>query len=363
MALSVDASKMNTFGDRILLALKRLQALLQPAPRQLTQTLKNAESLLSYAADNGIEVEADVAQRIVSAQLSGKAAWNSPATGALIADISKLAATVSRVTNPDIAHARRSVRAQLYRYTWIAVALAALIVPLSIESFITTSISSAITADVEKENELVVSLHTELYAQAKDAPQSLSAAATDLQQFAATLRTIKDNAVRLEHVAFWNQDKNLSDQWLANLSWKNFEVDPALQNRLEPLQKETSAKTQLYQRIRRQVADGQSEVSLSYGAVTAYILPLLYALLGACAFLLRLFSNEVNTGTFSPTYAIPGRFFIALIGGLIVSSGLFNSITQGAALQPMGVAFLMGYASDIFFSSLDGLLAKFKKTS
>jgi hypothetical protein len=100
MALSIDASKMNTLGDRILLGLKRLQALLQPAPRQLTQTLKNAESLLSYAADYGIEVDADVALRIVSANLSGKAAWNSPAAGTLIADISKLAAAVGRVTEP-----------------------------------------------------------------------------------------------------------------------------------------------------------------------------------------------------------------------------------------------------------------------
>ena len=177
------------------------------------------------------------------------------------------------------------------------------------------------------------------------------------------MRTIKDNAVQLEHVAFLNQDKNPNDQWLANLSWKDFELDPKLQNRLEPLQSETNSKTQLYQNIRRQVTESQAEVSLSYGAVSAYILPLLYALLGACAFLLRLFSNELNTGTFSPTYAIPGRFFIALIGGLIVSSGLFNTITQGAALQPMAVAFLMGYASDIFFSSLDALLQKFKKVA
>jgi hypothetical protein len=52
-----------------------------------------------------------------------------------------------------------------------------------------------------------------------------------------------------------------------------------------------------------------------------------------------------------------------LIGCSIVSSGLFNNITQGAALQPMAVAFIMGYASDIFFSSLDALFQNFSKAA
>jgi hypothetical protein len=35
--------------------------------------------------------------------------------------------------------------------------------------------------------------------------------------------------VKLEHVAFWNQDKNSNDQWLENLSWKDLEIYPKLQ--------------------------------------------------------------------------------------------------------------------------------------
>jgi hypothetical protein len=60
MAISADATRMNPLGHRILLGLKRLRILLQPAPRPLAQTLTNAEDLLSYAADAAIEVEADV---------------------------------------------------------------------------------------------------------------------------------------------------------------------------------------------------------------------------------------------------------------------------------------------------------------
>jgi hypothetical protein len=52
---------------------------------------------------------------------------------------------------------------------------------------------------------------------------------------------------------------------------------------------------------------------------------------------------------------------IAAIGGVVV--GLFNNLNigQAASLSPFGIAFLVGYASDAFFSFLDGLLQSFAK--
>jgi hypothetical protein len=87
----------------------------------------------------------------------------------------------------------------------------------------------------------------------------------------------------------------------------------------------------------------------------------LYALLGACAFLLRSFAEQLKARTFAPTYATPARFFIAAIGGGVV--GLFNnlSIGQNTSLPPLGLAFLIGYATDIFFSFLEGATQNFTK--
>jgi hypothetical protein len=55
------------------------------------------------------------------------------------------------------------------------------------------------------------------------------------------------------------------------------------------------------------------------------------------------------------------RLLVALIGGAVV--GLFGNfnITQGASISPLAVAFLVGYAVDVFFTFLEGLLQTFTK--
>jgi hypothetical protein len=53
------------------------------------------------------------------------------------------------------------------------------------------------------------------------------------------------------------------------------------------------------------------------------------------------------------------RLLIAGIGGLVV--GQFNNVTQGINITPFAVAFLVGYAVDVFFTFLEGLLQMFIK--
>jgi hypothetical protein len=128
------------------------------------------------------------------------------------------------------------------------------------------------------------------------------------------------------------------------------------------LRDQTNHTTEVFQDVRRRAKDVQDIVSLYYGAVGTFVLPMLYALLGACAYLLRLFSKELSSGLFSNKYDIAARFFIALIGGLIV--GLFNNFTiTGTTLSPLALAFLVGYAADVFFTFLENLLLGFKKST
>jgi hypothetical protein len=102
-------------------------------------------------------------------------------------------------------------------------------------------------------------------------------------------------------------------------------------------------------------------MSFYYGAVTVCLLPVLYALLGTCAYLLRTFERQMATRTFIPSGANSARFLIAGIGGAVV--GLFNNFTigQGASIPPLAIAFLVGYAVDVFFAFLEGLLQAFTK--
>ncbi len=330
---------------------------------RLELTLENAEYLLNYAVESGIEVDPELAQTIVAARRGGSAVWDSLGAGTLIASISKLAAKVHPVTGETLRACQSKARAQIRKYTWIAVGLAALIVPLSMISFITAGISNSITADLRTANDLAVTLHSQLDSPAstRDGSAAQLAAVTapaaslpDLQQFATMIRSIKDHAKQLDTFL-----PNRNQSPLAGADYREYELNPGLENSLAALQKETTSKTYTYQKVRLYAKEVQDDVAVFYGSISACLLPMLYALLGACAYLLRLFSDELNTRTFSPSYAISARFFIALIGGMIV--GLFSNFTQGASLPPLAIAFLVGYAADVFFSFLEGLMQSFKR--
>jgi hypothetical protein len=124
---------------------------------------------------------------------------------------------------------------------------------------------------------------------------------------------------------------------------------------------EVEKKTPIYQAVRYFAKDIQERTTLFYGALSNFLLPPLYAILGACAYLLRTFSEQIKARTFAPSVAASARFIIAAIGGGVV--GLFSNFTlgQGTSLSPLAIAFVVGYATDIFFSFLDGLQQAFTK--
>jgi putative flippase GtrA len=86
-----------------------------------------------------------------------------------------------------------------------------------------------------------------------------------------------------------------------------------------------------------------------------------YALLGACAYLLRSLEEQIKLRTFSKSNAHTARFLIAGIAGGVV--GMFNNfnISQNASVPPLAIAFLVGYAADVFFSFVEGLLQTFTR--
>jgi hypothetical protein len=57
------------------------------------------------------------------------------------------------------------------------------------------------------------------------------------------------------------------------------------------------------------------------------------------------------------------RFLIAAIGGAVC--GLFNNfnLNEMVSIPPLAIAFLVGYAVDVFFSFLERLLQNFARRS
>jgi hypothetical protein len=124
---------------------------------------------------------------------------------------------------------------------------------------------------------------------------------------------------------------------------------------------EATQKIGVFQKVRYFAKSVDEFVSVTYGAMAACILPVLYALLGACACLLRSFEAESKHRTFSLPEFHVARLLIAAIGGSVV--GLFNNFNNNltASIPPLAIAFLVGYAVDVFFSFLENLLQPFKQ--
>ncbi|GAB3762135.1 hypothetical protein GCM10028796_13370 [Ramlibacter monticola] len=278
--------------------------------------------------------------------------------------------------------------------------LAAIIVPLSLASFIYTSISNTIAAQIKIANDLAVELHLKVDIPALSPTQvPPPTSVTQLQQFAVAMRATYSRANQLNRLvanSVWNpmtngrrevtdQDSKIdrardggsehseasttpplatkgSEEVSAN-PWRQMEIRSNLNaNSSSEVRAEVDRLTMVYQKVRLYASNVQNQTMVIWGAISTCILPVLYALLGACAAVLRAFSKQVETRTFAPSYATPARFIIAAIGGGIV--GLFNnfSIDQALSLSPLAVAFLIGYAADIFFSFLEGSMQNLGKS-
>jgi len=323
--------------------------------------------LLKYASEAGIAVDAESVSILVRAKQASTEGWPNQDHGKLYEALTKLAVATKPVTAATLRASGLRARASLRFYQWTAICLAVVIIPLSILSFISSGLSVAITKDISDGNELALALNSYISTPTPGAAPAGQGTATPmppdtrakLQQFAAIIRGIDARAQQLNFlIGNVVQDSQLD----------SVRVNPDARKSLFELSAgstevagEVKQKIDFYQDVRYFAKRTQEAAQLAYGAVAACILPILYALLGACASLLRTFADQTRNRTYLSSFANPARLLIAAIGGVVV--GLFNNLNigQAASLSPFGIAFLVGYASDAFFSFLDGLLQSITK--
>ena len=348
---------------------RRKQHRATESAQDLYSALADSEALLKYASEAGIAIDAESVSIIVRAKQASIEGWPNQDHGKLYEALTKLAVATKPVTAATLQASGLRARASLHFYQSTAICLAVVIIPLSILSFISSGLSAAITKDVSDGNDLALALNSYISTPAVApgaAPASQGIAApmppdtrAKLQQFAAIIRGIDARAQQLDFlIGNVVQDSQL-DSVRANPGARKslFELSAGATE----VAGEVKQKIDFYQDVRYFAKRTQEGAQLAYGAVAACILPILYALLGACASLLRTFADQTRSRTYLSSFANPARLLIAAIGGVVV--GLFNNLNigQAASLSPFGIAFLVGYASDSFFSVLDGLLQSFTK--
>jgi hypothetical protein len=342
----------------------------------LDEALQDAERLLKYAAEVGVTVDDNVRHAIVRSTTESQSGWTEEGSTALLAALTKVSAQLKPVTAESLKACRYEPCHAVGDYLKWAIGLAVVIVPFSFASFVTSGFSDAIRKDIVAANQLAVRLAAQLHPSttipaadtaAPDPSQPVVAAGVsvvevvdELQQFASLIRSVDDRARRLNgFVLFLEHDPYRRLRANPDAIHEKFQLPAELTKHLEQA---ADDRIKVYQDVRYFAQSLQDDVSTFYGAIATCLLPVLYALLGTCAYLLRSFEQGMTTKTYVPSTANSARFLIAGIGGGVV--GLFNSftVTQGASIPPLALAFLVGYAVDVFFSFLEGLLQALTRT-
>jgi hypothetical protein len=372
--------------------------------------VNDAMCLLIYAAEVGKKVDETTRTSVLRAKGATSLGADDTVKSNLLAALTTLAADIHPVTAESL---RASCDSQtkptikrLRSWTWV---LAVLIILFSAIAFVSSSLSSTIRSDITGANALVVKLRAELGTERapkggtkdKRLPAGLNEGdvITDLQQYASTIRAIDARARQLNWFVFkadwdpftqyrWQSNPSIGVEDEDKFTQRQQKLLGATQTQLSPEQKlllnqihqewlskkfqltvglpnmpgDLDRLTDTYLEVRSFAQDILDRVSVFYGAFTTCLLPVLYALLGTCAYLLRSFEEDVRHKTFTPSSrATSAHFLVAVIGGTVV--GLFGNfnITDGASISPLAIAFLVGYAVDVFFSFLEGLLQAFTK--
>ncbi len=349
--------------------------------KYLIDKLEEAELLLAFAAQQGIEIDEKVSDNVLKARIASSVGFSNQIASDLLVSVTKLAVSVRPVTAQSLRAVvdHEGVRKQISFYGWAAGIIACVLLLFSLLTFVSGRISEKIKADVEIANGLAAKLSAELGPESTNYVPKIGSSRTekrfgtngipsglterevitDLQQFAATMREIDGYAWLLNHFVFFNKvtDPLAEQRATPEELRKKLELTPDLG---ELLSKELATKIEVYQEIRYFGTQVQERVGLWYGAIAASVLPVLYALLGAGAYLLRSYEDQIKNRTLVTGDRHVARFLIAGIGGLVV--GLFNfNVTQGVSVSPFAVAFLVGYAVDVFFAFLEGLLQAFRR--
>ena len=338
------------------------------SPASFKDALTDAERLMKYAAETGVEVTPETRAAVLLARSTPPENWTESIIANLLEALTKLAALLKPVTADSLKAWTQDTHATVRYYLRWAIILACVIVPASIASFTSSALSNSLRSDITTANELAVRLRAQLGvappttagATAVTLPPGISDSEiiSELQDYASTIRLIDARARELNWLVLPRVATPAQTGHSESGTHAVYELDPHLPNYY--VARDTATAT--YQSVRYFAQSLLNNSSIFYGALNTCILPVLYALLGTCAYLLRNFESQMSNHTFIPSPANSARFLIAAIGGAVV--GLFNNftVTPEASIPPLALAFLVGYAVDVFFAFLEGLLKAFART-
>jgi len=351
----------------------------------LADAIADARLLLHYAASRGIELTDSVTNAVIKADHAQSPAEGAPADGDVPANavspeielafwkaFRKLAVAVSPVTvesiratvdtHPSLASplllrasgkAVSDARWSVFKYRWLA--LFFLIVLISVQMFWVVGVS--LTGDTVSLTEKITTLEQEnrdLLAELDNDTDDQRIIEEDgrLQAEMAELRGWLTGSY--QSLRDWNRT------WASFVFYVPFLTSPFDSEGFDKLPPEAQNRIEV------------TSAEFVLQALAAYVLPLLYGLLGAFAYVLRDIAREVRDVTFSAESTI--RYGLRLSLGLLSGIAVGLLLTPGTGedgnavpsevldlktLSPLGLAFVAGYAVELIFAAMDRIVTAF----
>jgi hypothetical protein len=186
--------------------------------------------------------------------------------------------------------------------------------------------------------------------------KDFSTAGTDAQKAIALLQNQVQEQNYLEDQIL--QKTQLMSR-LMSFGFSSFGYTPGT---LEPLAniREVRGAVTNYYKIRQDKAQYQLKASIKAEVISLSILPIILGMMGACAYVVRLISDQIKDTTFSSTSPIRHRARVALGGlaGVVIG---FGGVVNAGSLSASALAFVAGYAVEPVFATFDGIAEKFRR--
>jgi hypothetical protein len=234
---------------------------------------------------------------IVAARNRSSNGWDGQTAANLLTALTNLAAQLRPVTAESLNACSNEERHAVRGYWKCALGLALVIVPFSVASFVTSALADAIRKDIGTANELAVKLSAQLRSTgpretatprvgtpdkpASGIPSDVSVidVVTELQQFAATIRSVDRRARQLQmFVRTAHEDPFAGSQQSVPGLRSVFELPADVS---ENPKAAATSRIEVYQKVRSFAQGLVDDVSVFYGAIATCILPVLCALLGS----------------------------------------------------------------------------------
>lgn len=337
---------------------------MEPTPQAnpvLRRAIAEADLLLAYAAENGIELDDGVLATIVGARQLPDVAADATAVAATTKfweAYGSLARAVQPVSSDSIEatmsrQGRRGFAGRLldrlfgpklttlaersiYRFSLASFVVLVLLLAVQMYWVIGNRLeaqAAQLVADAERVGERLATLNK---AQLADDDREL------LKLEAAGEQLNLDLAIRVAALEQWN------DIWRA--------LVPGIARRSAALD-ETAGSPSPFSTMRK----ARLEASLAKECVELYLLPLLYGLLGSCLHVLRTLAAGIERRTHVAGRLYQVRIYTGGLTGLVIAwFGVGGDATSPlASLTPFALAFLAGYSVELLFAFMDRLVSAF----